>query len=285
MEFQRILGTLDGRNCATTSCAKETTMHADLGLLYLSAITIGFLHTITGPDHYVPFVAMSQVGRWSLKKTIIVTLLCGCGHVGSSVVLGFIGVACGIVVFQLEPIESARGNLAGWLLVAFGLAYFTWGVVRAIRNVPHTHLHAHPNGTLHAHQHTHVGEHLHVHAADAVNPCHIPAADSAAANAGAGAAAMSVPSMTPWVLMVIFLFGPCEPLIPLLMYPAAQFSTWGVICVTALFGLATLATMTTVVVLMYLGAGALNFHWLHRYSHAMAGLVVTSCGLAIKLGL
>ena len=58
-----------------------------------TAASIGFLHTLLGPDHYLPFVAMSRAGGWSLKKTTVVTVLCGMGHVLSSVVLGFIGIA------------------------------------------------------------------------------------------------------------------------------------------------------------------------------------------------
>lgn len=252
-------------------------MTADLGALCAAAVTIGFFHTLYGPDHYVPFVAMSRVGGWNLRKTIVVTLLCGVGHVASSVVLGFIGIAFGVVVLQLETLEGLRGDLAGWLLVAFGLTYFCWGVVQAIRNRPHTHLHVHFDGTVHAHEHVHQDVHLHPHPA--------PAAEAEVSPAGAAAGRRRRSSLTPWVLLTIFLFGPCEPLIPLLMYPAAKANTLGVICVTLLFGLTTLATMTGMVVLMCAGAGAVRFERFHRYSHALAGLVVTSCGVAIKLGL
>ncbi len=97
------------------------------------AATIGFTHTILGPDHYLPFIAMSRAGGWSTRKTIIVTVLSGVAHVLSSVLLGAMGIAFGIAVFQLENIESARGALAGWLLLGFGLAYMIWGVRRAVR--------------------------------------------------------------------------------------------------------------------------------------------------------
>ncbi|HEX7375587.1 MAG TPA: hypothetical protein VF278_00670, partial [Pirellulales bacterium] len=60
-------------------------MNADLGALSLAALSIGFLHTLFGPDHYIPFVAMSRVGGWSRSKTLLITLLCGLAHVGSSV--------------------------------------------------------------------------------------------------------------------------------------------------------------------------------------------------------
>jgi sulfite exporter TauE/SafE len=249
-------------------------MSAELGALSTAALSIGFFHTLYGPDHYVPFVAMSRVGQWSLRKTILVTLLCGIGHVGSSIVIGFIGIACGIVIFQLETLESLRGDLAGWLLIAFGLGYFAWGVLRAVYNVPHRHLHVGAQGGLEAHEHEHFG--VHTHASDEASRADAGPQPSASARRG---------TMTPWILLAIFVFGPCEPLVPLLMYPAAKANVWGVVCVAGLFGLITLATMTSMVVLMSLGTGSLYMRRFERYSHALAGAVVLACGLAVKAGL
>jgi len=107
-------------------------------VLYSTAASVAFVHTLLGPDHYLPFVAMSRAGGWSRRKTIVITVLCGLGHVLSSAVLGLIGIALGIAAFKLEWIEQFRGDLAGWLLLAFGLVYFLWGVRRAIRNQPHS---------------------------------------------------------------------------------------------------------------------------------------------------
>jgi sulfite exporter TauE/SafE len=173
-----------------------------------------------------------------------------------SVVLGCVGIAFGIAVLKLEPIEEIRGDLAGWLLLTFGLLYFSWGLARALRNQPHVHIHA--DGTVHSHSE---GEHTHEPGFVTRRP------------------------MTPWVLFTIFLFGPCEPLIPILMYPAARGSAWSVALVSGLFALGTIGTMLTMVVVMYLGANLVRLGRLERYSHALAGLVVLSCGLAIKLGL
>ena len=53
-----------------------------------AAASIGFLHTIMGPDHYVPFIAMSRARGWSLLKTMLVTTACGLGHVIGSAALG-----------------------------------------------------------------------------------------------------------------------------------------------------------------------------------------------------
>ncbi len=245
-------------------------MPTDLGALSAAAVTIGLFHTLCGPDHYLPFVAMARAGKWSLRKTIVVTLLCGVGHVASSVALGFVGIAFGVVLFKLEKIESVRGDIAGWLLTGFGLAYFVWGAMQAIRSRPHAHLHAHGDGTVHAHLHGHEGEHLHAH-------------DLAATREQPPVGTR--PALTPWMLFTIFLFGPCEPLIPLVMYPAARADLAGVAAVTALFALATLAAMTSMVVLMRAGAGMFRFQPLARYGHALAGLAVLCCGMAVKFGL
>ncbi|HEV7621501.1 MAG TPA: hypothetical protein VGO09_07205, partial [Flavisolibacter sp.] len=70
-------------------------MHTELKILILTAISISFLHTLSGPDHYLPFVALSRARRWSLSKTIGWTIVCGCGHVWSSVLLGLLLAAVG----------------------------------------------------------------------------------------------------------------------------------------------------------------------------------------------
>ena len=258
-------------------------MTAELTALSFSALLVGFSHTLAGPDHYVPFVAMSRVGQWSLRKTIAITILCGFGHVGSSVLLGFIGIALGIVVFQLEMIEAMRGDLAGWLLTAFGLVYFLWGVACGVRNRPHQHVHLGADGSLVQHTHELGVQHSAIAAQETTES----AQDTVTAMPAEGT---TVVKMTPWILFTIFIFGPCESLIPMLMYPAAKGNLAAVAFVTFLFGLATLVTMTGIVVLMYLGSDLLHpqrkrFAWAERYSHALAGAIVLACGLAVKFGL
>ncbi len=205
---------------------------------------------------------ISWARKWSGFKTMIVTFLCGVGHVGSSVVLGLIGVGLGIAVKKLEWFESVRGNLAAWLLIGFGVAYLVWGLRSAYRNKSHKHLHFHTPGGEHEHSHDHHREHIHIH--------ELP----------------NEVSITPWVLFIIFVFGPCEPLIPLLMYPAAQNSLSGMLIVTTVFAATTIGTMLVVVMLARRGVGFLEFTSLQRYSHAIAGATILLCGLAIQfLGL
>ena len=138
-------------------------MVTDLPVILFSAGTIAFLHTILGPDHYLPFVAMSKSGQWSLRKTSIVTILCGSGHVLSSVLLGVAGVGFGVALSNITFLQSIRGNLAAWALIAFGLVYSIWGIRIAIRNRPHKHFHSHDHGFRHDHLHKHYNTHLHPH--------------------------------------------------------------------------------------------------------------------------
>ena len=227
-----------------------------------TAAAIGFIHTVIGPDHYLPFIVMARARRWPLPKTLIISFLCGLGHVLSSVVLGVLGLALGIALIRIEGVESFRGGLAAWLLIAFGLAYFVWGMRRALRNRPHRHPHAHLSKAEHEHVHTHGSEHCHPHV------------EEGKAN------------ITPWILFTIFVFGPCEPLIPLVMYPAARHSTAGIALVAGAFGLTTVLTMLVIIALSSWGLSFVRLGRLERYSHALAGAMIFISGLAVQfLGL
>ena len=234
-------------------------MSKEIIILCTTAASIGFIHTLLGPDHYLPFIVMSKARNWSASKTAIITFLCGVGHIMSSVVLGLIGIAFGIAVMKLEVFEGFRGNLAAWALIGFGFAYFIWGVRSAIRNKPHSHFHDHDETKDHVHEHSHTGKHSHVHEGK---------------------------NITPWILFTIFVLGPCEPLIPILMYPAAKSSITGLVMVTAAFGIVTIATMLGVVMISAWGISFLPLGRLERYAHALAGATICLSGMAIQfLGL
>ena len=241
-------------------------MDIDLNLLVLTAISIGFVHTLIGPDHYLPFVAMSAARNWTRRKTLLVTAACGVGHVLGSIVLGLVGIAIGAALHRLEWIEGLRGDVAAWALTAFGLVYMAWGLKRAWRDRKHSHEHVHADGTRHRHAHAHHtrDEHLHVHVQ----------VDTDGAR-----------SITPWALFVVFILGPCEALIPLLMYPAAQHSWWGVSLVVLAFAVTTLLTMMGIVYLAVRGLERVPLAAAERYTHALAGAALSVCGAGIVLGL
>ncbi len=234
-------------------------MNSSVWVIAGTAASLGFIHTLVGPDHYLPFIFMSRARHWPLPKTLVIAFLCGLGHVLSSVVLGLAGVALGVAVFKLGRIESFRGGIAGWLLVAFGFAYFLWGLRRALRRRPHSHAHFHQDGQEHEHSHGHEEGHAHVHNR-------------------AGKA-----NITPWVLFTIFVFGPCEPLIPLVMYPAAKHSPAGVLLVSITFGAATILTMMTVIAVSSWGVSFIRLGKMERYVHALAGAMIFLSGLSVQL--
>ena len=93
-------------------------------------------------------------------------------------------------------------------------------------------------------------------------------------------------SITPWALFVVFLLGPCEALIPLFMYPAAEQDVGLVVAVATVFGVVTLLTMLAGVAITMLGLERMKLPSMGRYAHAAAGASIVLCGGAINyLGL
>ncbi|MSR45775.1 MAG: hypothetical protein EXS13_01690 [Planctomycetes bacterium] len=243
------------------------------GSLVAVAATVGLVHTLAGPDHWLPFVAMAKAGGWTRRKTLVVTLLCGLGHVGGSLLLAASGVALGFsfeaAAEHVAGLAAARDSIATWLLIAFGAIYAAWGLKKAARHEQHVHAHAHADGTVHAHVHAHeAAAHLHPHVAVAArSPRRV---------------------LTPWILFSIFVFGPCEPLLPLVLAPqlAGQRGAW--VAIVVAFTLATLLAMTAAVLFGLRATSLLarpRFVRLARFQHAIAGLLVLACGVAMRCGL
>ena len=67
-------------------------VRSTLSALWLTAFLTAVIHTITGPDHYLPFIAIAKSRNYSLRKTLLWTLICGLGHIGSAlfIALGFV---------------------------------------------------------------------------------------------------------------------------------------------------------------------------------------------------
>lgn len=110
-----------------------------LAALAAAAVTVGSLHTLA-PDHWVPFAALSRARGWSTRRTLSVTLLCGFGHVTVSALLGLAGLLLGLRM--MEAFGRKMETAAGFLLVAFGIAYGLWGLRRAAGRRLHGHSHS-----------------------------------------------------------------------------------------------------------------------------------------------
>lgn len=209
-------------------------MIPETALLSLTAGWVGVLHTLLGPDHYVPFVAMSKAGQWRRSKTVMVTAFCGTAHLLSSALIGLVGILLGVAVNRIEIFEAWRGEIATWFLIGFGLIYFIWGIRRSFRNHS-SHVHPHGEGD--------------------------PPRE-----------------WSPWLLFILLVLGPCEPLIPILLYPAAKGDWIAVVGVFGIFSLGTLLTMVGIVLAADLGWSLLPFHRWERFVHPLTGAALCFTG-------
>ena len=201
-----------------------------------TAASLAVVHTLLGIDHSLPFVALGRARKWALGRTLLVTTLCGAGHVASSVMIGVVGVGLGIATDSLLWLESTRGELAAALLIGFGLAYAAWAVWRSLRG-----------------------------------------RDGARLRGGAAGADRA----TPWALFIVFVLGPCEPLIPLMVVPGMARDWLAVGAVVGVFGLLTVAAMLLAVAAAWRGVTLLGADRPGRHADVAAGLVVAASGAAV----
>ncbi len=229
----------------------------ELYLLYFTAASLGFLHTILGPDHYVPFIVLSRARNWSRSKTLWITFVSGIGHVGSSVILGIIGIALGISLNKLESIEAFRGEIVGWMLFLFGVTYLFYGVYRFIKKRRHHHHFFHflmPRRIRKMH--------------------HLPTSEKDLDKS-------ENTNVTFWVIFLIFVFGPCEVLIPMLIFPAAEHSAAGIAMVAVVFSIVTILTMLCIVYLGYNGSKFIKLKNKSEYMHIVAGAIIAFLGTSM----
>lgn len=218
-------------------------MTISLSAICLTAFLTAVLHTIMGPDHYLPFIAIGKSRGYSLKKTLSWTFICGVGHILSALLLAlvFIYFSHWLSKENFEWIEENRGNVAAYALIGLGAAYLLWALRHRLK---------HKHNTNHHH-------------------FNIPETKK---------------NISVWVLFIIFVLGPCEALLPILM-AASVLGGSAVISGTLIFSVTTIATMMLAVTLGTLGINALRFNRLETYAHEIAGGTIMACGLAIICGL
>lgn len=229
----------------------------EMSMVMFGTAGVAILHTLAGPDHFLPFIVMGRARRWSTARTVLWTTLCGLGHVGSSVLLALLGAAFGSGLERILYFEGLRGNLAAWAMIAFGLVYLVWGLKKVFSGQAHSRLNGHDGGQVHEHRHALDTPHAHLHGETEGF------------------------RLSPWILFTIFILGPCEPMIPLIMYPAAQGSWSDVWTVVLTFGALTIASMILVVLLALKGISLLPTRRLERFNHALAGGTILVAGCAI----
>lgn len=119
-------------------------MTASLTAIWLAALMTAVVHTIMGPDHYLPFVAIGKSRGYSLKKTLAWTFVCGVGHIASALLIAlmFIYFSHWLSAENFAWIEDNRGNIAAYALIGLGAAYLLWAVRHRLihkHNAAHSH--------------------------------------------------------------------------------------------------------------------------------------------------
>lgn len=228
-------------------------MNAELTTLIFSAVTISCLHTATGPDHYLPFIVLSRSRKWTLSKTMIWTVICGLGHILSSVIIGLISVVLGWQLSKLTFFQNIRGNVSGWCLLFFGIVYLLWGLRQAYQNKPHKHFDVYETGDIYVYEH----------------------------REGQVILPQDRTKVTPWILFAIFVMGPSEPLVPLLFYSGTQRSTFQIVLLISVFAIITVLTMTAMVLMGIYGYSFFKTEKIERFIPAIGGAIVTICGVGM----
>lgn len=225
-------------------------METEFGFLLGTAVSVGFLHTISGPDHYIPFIAIGKSKAWRLPKIVLLTIVCGTAHVMASVLIALGGAALGFSLTKIVGVNEVRGGLASWALFGFGILYFFYGLYGVYRKKRHKHFDIYEDGSVYVFEHDHK---------QMIYPTNRR-------------------KVTPWILFLIFLLGPCEVLFPLLAYPAVEQSTFNMLSLITVFMTTTIVTMVSVVTLFYFGFTFVKTDWLEKYITPISGLSITACG-------
>src|SRR5262245_13052654 len=87
--------------------------------LLASAAGTAVVHTLAGPDHYLPLLAAARAHGWRPRTALAVTALAGLVHCGASALLVPLVPWLGR---DLAGLQDARGMLSGWLMVGVGIA-------------------------------------------------------------------------------------------------------------------------------------------------------------------
>lgn len=220
--------------------------------LSLTAITIAFLHTAAGPDHYLPFIVLSKSRNWTLRNTLLLTVLCGFGHVASSIILGAIGVFVGWQMSEIEILQDVRGDISSWALLIFGLIYLCYGLWQARKVQSHKHFDV-MNDEVYVYEHSHESSYT----------------------------PQKRVKVTPFVLFAIFVMGPSEPIIPLLFFSGTHRSPSEILWLVAIFTLTTILTMVTMVLLGKYSYHRIRTESVERFSHAIGGFVISFCAFGM----
>jgi nickel/cobalt exporter len=250
------------------------------------AFTVAVLHSLN-PDHWLPFVVLGRARNWRLRRTLAIASLAGTAHVGTSIIIGLIGVVLGAAL--AERFATMVEYITGSLLILFGLgfAYLSWrrgrhqhhGIPFITRRLgvntkeiePYMHIH-------HEHEPGHDGEHHHEledgHSHNHVHSHEHEPQGKKADNTRAGYGLVAIIGLTP-----------CVALLPI-VFAGTTLGISTVITVMVVFFAGTLGTILLTTMLALKGLQMVKLEFFEKRGEVITGLVIALIGiLVVGLGL
>ena len=94
--------------------------------------------------------------------------------------------------------------------------------------------------------------------------------------------ALKAKKVAVWTMFAVIVLGPCEPLIPL-VFLGYNYGPLGIILVSAVFSVITIAMMLVQSLLALMGIELIKHDLLEKYSHAFAGFVIALTGVFVMM--
>ena len=270
-------------------------LNSELIVILTGTVLLATTHTIS-PDHWLPFVMIGRANNWSITRILALATLAGIGHVGSSVVIGMMGV------FASKELSECFANIAEnatcMLLMVFGFGYAIWawkrgghhhGIPLLGKKHGHNHVHyhdeynehmnAHDNGNHKhpVHEHSDIEKHLkeshddHKHKESEYQPDHHDHFHRLVKDKKAEYGLVAIIGLTP-----------CVTLLPL-TFAATPLGFPSVVLVNIVFAVCTIGTMLMVTTVASLGATWIKMEFFDKYGDVIAGVVIGCLGIITKI--
>ena len=225
------------------------TPHSTTTALLFGTLSIATLHALI-PSHWLAFALVGRSQRWSVRRTLAVTLMAGGGHVLLTVMLGLFVAGIGKRLQSAIPLQLEHAMTA-ILLIALGLYY----LIPALQ------------GREGCHNHDH----------------HHDSNDEATDAPDGRRGLMTRLGESPTIMGALVLGMTLSPCLDLLsIYVAAASLSWSLLLGISLLLLATtLGVMTLLVWLTLRGLQRLNLGWLDRNEGAVMGVILIVLGVIL----
>lgn len=210
----------------------------------LSQIIIGaFLLSIVHasiPNHWIPLVALSKAEKWNEKLTLGITAIAGFAHTLSTIIIGII---VGFFGYELSGSYSfIVGVIAPSILILLGIIY----LILSIRDNKHHH-----------HHHTHEIN---------IDDVNLPLAKKTT-------------TAIILTLTISMFFSPCLE-IEAYFFVASKLGWEGIITVSVIYTVITIAGMLLLVWLGMKGVKKIKFHFLEHHEKTITGILLIVLGIA-----